>query len=290
MIKEYLFDSQFLPLPAHEHSQNDFLHYVDEGEGEQVLLAVHGNPSWSFLFRHVIQRFKSVMRVIALDHLGCGLSSKPQEATYNLATHIKNLNFLIEKLELKNIHLLLHDWGGAIGMGAALENKDKIKSITLCNTAAFWSDDIPKRIAMLQTPYFGEFIIRALNGFACPATRMAVYRPLSLTAKKGLLMPYRSWRSRIAIARFVQDIPKDSSHPSYNLLRSIESRLSSLTCPKLLLWGMKDFCFHPGFLETWKKIYPEAKVVPFEQAGHYLFEDEASAINDQLYQLLRPFL
>ncbi len=261
------------------------LHYVDEGEGEPVLM-LHGNPTWSFYFRNMISELKKTHRAIAVDHIGSGLSSKPQDYSYLLEDHIRNLNRLVEHLNLKKITLLVHDWGGAIGLGWAVRNLERIKKIIITNTAAFPSQDIPKRIAILKTPFLGEKAIRSLNLFAWPATFMATSKGLSPAVKKGLLAPYTSPKDRVGIAKFVKDIPLNLTHPSYKSLESIGKQLQNVCCPILILWGMKDFCFHEKFLKKWISIYPHAKVEKFAQAGHYLFEDEPKATLSQIQQFL----
>lgn len=256
------------------------LHYVDEGpkDSSETILCLHGNPTWSYYYRNVIEHFSKTARVLALDHLGCGLSSKPQNFSYQLADHIKNLTYFIDKLKLDNVTLVLHDWGGAIGLGWATEHIPKVKRLVILNTAAFRSLDIPKRIALFRWPWMGEFLLRQWNLFAWPATFLASHKGLSEEVKAGLLLPYDSYENRIAIARFVQDIPLDSKHVSYQTLATIESKLPLLTCKKLICWGAKDFCFHLGFLQRWQQIYPDAKTLVFEQAGHYVLEDETQAV------------
>ena len=103
---------------------------------------------------------------------------------------------------------------------------------------------------------------------------MAVEKKLSPLVKKGYLFPYNNYNNRIATARFVKDIPLTKDHPSYDKLLDIESKLRTLTCPKLFLWGAKDFCFTTNFLNKWKEFYPEAKSVIYQEGGHYILEDE----------------
>lgn len=268
---EYPFQSKFFRIP---HEPLLRLHYIEEGKGDPVVF-VHGNPTWSFYFRKLISRFSKKHRCIAIDHLGMGLSSKPLEGDYSLADHIRRFGQFIDHLGLNKITLVVHDWGGAIGLGWAVEHPDRIKRIVITNTAAFNSTDVPKRISILKTPLLGEAAIRGLNAFALPATMMASARGLSPEAHRGLLYPYDTYASRIGIARFVQDIPSSDKQKTHELLTAIENKLGSLKVPTIILWGLKDFCFHPGFLERWRKIYPAAMVYEFPQGGHYLFEDEA---------------
>ncbi len=248
--------------------------YVDEGQGEAVLM-LHGNPTWSFFYRNLINGLKHRYRCIAPDHIGMGLSDKPgQGFDYRLASHIDNVARLVKEIGLERFHLVVHDWGGAIGMGLAERFPERVGKLVVMNTAAFRATRIPGRIALCRTPLLGELYVRGLNGFAGPATWMATNRPLDLAAKAGYLYPYRDWASRIATHRFVKDIPMKPSHPSYDTLKGIEEGLEALQSKAmLLLWGMKDFCFDVTFLREWQKRFPAAKTVELHDAGHYLLED-----------------
>jgi pimeloyl-ACP methyl ester carboxylesterase len=273
------------PFAPHYMDMDDELkiHYVDEAplgkeDSDEAVIMVHGNPTWSFFYRYPIKRLKKNHRVIAIDHMGCGLSSKPEDYEYQLAKHIDNLRKLVDKLGIKKIHLILHDWGGAIGMGLAVERPNCIRSVILMNTAAFRSKRIPASIALCKLPIIGPHICKSLNGFAYPATFMAVKKPLAKEAKLGLLYPYKLKKQREAISQFVQDIPMKPGHRSYDLLMSIENNLSKVNCPKLLLWGGQDFCFDLSFLKRWQSIYPNAQSRVLPQAGHYLIEDEPKEV------------
>lgn len=248
------------------------LNYVDEGQGP-VMLMVHGNPTWSFYYRHLIKAFSGHFRCIVPDHIGCGFSDKPQDYEYTLENHIQNLTQLVKFLDLKDITLVVHDWGGAIGMGLATRFPKLIKRVIILNTAAFTSTDIPKRIALCKAGPFGEFLVRGLNGFAWPATFMTTKKRLPSRVKQAYLAPYDSWSNRIAVSRFVQDIPLKKSHPTWKTLKEIEDKLPLLKVPKLIVWGGLDFCFNQRFFEKWMEIYPEAEAHWIADAGHYVLED-----------------
>lgn len=281
-VEEYPFDSHYLPVDGGR------LHYVDEGTGE-VLLCVHGNPTWSFAWRNVVRQFRDRYRVIALDHLGCGFSSKPQNWPYRLENHVSNLQSLIEHLGLKQITLIAHDWGGAIGMGAAGRQPELFSRLVLMNTAAFRSQAIPWRIAVCRWPVIGPLGVRGFNLFAKAALAMAVEHPEQLTApiRKGLLAPYGNWHDRVAIQRFVEDIPLRPSHPSYQTLAEIEERLTRLqNHPLLLIWGERDWCFTPEFRREFQRRFPAAEVLALDNAGHYVFEDARPQVLARLQQFL----
>lgn len=278
------------PFQSHYKSLNEGkldLHYVREGQGEKTVM-VHGNPSWSFLFRHLIKDLSEEgFQAMALDHIGCGLSSKPQDYSYCLQQHVDNFAELMDELGKEKVNLIVHDWGGAIALAWAGKNPERVKRLVITNTAAYRSKDIPHRIALCKLPVIGPFLIRQFNAFAYPALSMASAKGLSPEAREGLIFPYNSFENRIAISRFVEDIPLSEAHPSYQFLFEVEKNLSQLTCPKLILWGMKDFCFNTKFLTRWKEIYPEAQVEELPQAGHYLFEDEPELVSQKILQFLK---
>ena len=255
-------------------------HFVDEGNPHHPpVLMLHGNPTWSFYFRRLIAALRETHHVIAPDHMGCGLSDKPQVYPYGLSNHMENVEKLIDHLGLKRITLVCHDWGGAIGMGVATRRPDFFHRFVVFNTAAWRSSRMPKRIAVCRIPFLGALAVRGFNGFALAATRMAVAGTLEKVAKVGLLWPYNSWKNRIAILRFVQDIPMDPSHVSYGCLKETERRLCSLRHkPMKICWGMKDWCFDGAFLKQWRQRFPDASVTEYPNAGHYILEDAHEAV------------
>ena len=254
------------------------LAYLDEGEGPAVVM-VHGNPSWSYLYRNLVSGLRDRYRCIVPDHLGCGFSDKPANYPYRLSNHIDNLEHLLEKLGVKRCILVVHDWGGAIGMGWAGRHPERIVGLVVLNTAAFRSPRIPLRIALCRWPILGSLLVRGLNGFARAATFMAVTRSMRPEIAKGFLAPYNSWRHRIAVLRFVEDIPMDAGHPSWTTLVAVESTLPLLQqFPMLLCWGGHDFCFNKTFYEEWRTRFPQAEAHYFPDAGHYVLEDGLTEI------------
>lgn len=261
-------------------------HYVDEGHAvdderrqRPVLLFVHGNPTWSFAWRNFIKAFSSAFRCVAVDHIGCGRSDKPQRYEYTLANHVSNLTRLIDRLDLRDITLVGHDWGGCIGMGAAVARPDRFSRFVLANTAAFRSTMIPLRIAACRLPLLGALGVRGCNGFARAAQWMAVERRLPPAVRRGYLAPYDSWANRIATHEFVRDIPLKPSHRSYQTLAEIESGLQQFVDhPLLLCWGERDWCFTTAFLDEWQRRFPRAEVERYPLANHYVFEDASAAM------------
>jgi cis-3-alkyl-4-acyloxetan-2-one decarboxylase len=278
----YPFESRALNLGGLRY------HYVDEGHGE-VLLLVHGNPTWSFYWREIVRALRSKYRVIAIDHIGCGLSDKPLAYPYRLSQHVDNLAQFVRELDLNDITLFAHDWGGAIGLGAALAEPRRFARFVLFNTAAFPSRNMPWRIRICRVPVFGRLAVQGLNAFARAALRMAVCRPERMTpaVRAGLLAPYDNWQHRQAIYRFVADIPMSPEHPSYSTLLDIEQGLPSLReRPWLFVWGMRDWCFTPAFLDRFLEFYPQAEVHRLADAGHYVVEDAHELIVPIVAQFL----
>lgn len=277
------------PFESHRLSlEGNAYHYLDEGSGKPLLM-VHGNPTWSFYYRHFVSAFRDKYRAVVPDHIGCGLSDKPQRYDYTLKQHIDNLTKLIEHLDLRDITLLVHDWGGAIGLGAATRHPERFERVVLFNTAAFPPPFIPWRIRACRIPLLGKLAVRGLNMFAAAAVYMATEKPERMTPQvtAGLLAPYDSWRHRIATHRFVLDIPTSRKDATWGELERIEADLKKLShLPVAMFWGMKDWCFRPSCLHRLRESFPHADVHEFDDAGHYVVEDA----HERIIPLLDAFL
>ncbi len=284
----YPFHSHCLNLNGLLYHYIDEGHYADEGKGNPIVM-VHGNPSWSFLYRRLVQEFSSTHRVLVPDHIGCGLSDKPQDYSYTLKQHVANLEAFIEKQELKNVTLMLHDWGGPIGLGYATNNVDNISSIIAMNTVGFVLPHIPWYLKLCGSKFPGEFLVRRLNAFAkCASVVGSKPLPgLKKLVKEGYLAPYDSYENRIAIHRFIRDIPKNEQSESYEELKRIEDGLALLKdTPMLLLWGAKDPVFRMSAYEAWQKKVPHLQTELYSDGGHYLPED----CHEEIVPRIRSFL
>ncbi len=260
-------------------------HYLDEGSGDPVVM-VHGNPTWSFYFRALVNALRGSHRCIVPDHIGCGLSDKPGDDRYDyrLESRVKDLEALLDHLELDHgITLVLHDWGGMIGMACALRRPERIARIVVLNTAAFLlprSKNLPWRLWALhgRNP-LTSLLARGFNLFSLGAAFMASAKGLPRDVRKGLTGPYDSWANRIATLRFVQDIPLRPGDRSYDLAKSVDDGLHRLADrPMLICWGMRDFVFDVHFLNEWRRRFPDAEVHTFADAGHYVLEDKPKEI------------
>lgn len=267
--KEFPFQSRWLDLGACR------MHYISEGTGPPLLM-VHGNPTWSFLWRNLTRDLRFDYQGIAMDHVGCGLSDKPRNLTYSLPIHEANLVRLIDHLDLQDATLIAHDWGGPIGLRALLARRERFSRIILFNTGAFPPPYIPWRIRACRMPVVGRIAVQGFNLFAKAAQKMAVHEPHSMSdvARHGLISPYDSWNHRHAIFQFVKDIPQSKEHPTWKYLEELEKSLPSLKdMPIKLIWGMKDWCFQPRCLDKLVEHWPNADVTRFSDVGHWVTEE-----------------
>jgi pimeloyl-ACP methyl ester carboxylesterase len=282
-----------------DHPGRDFdrgglmLHYLDEGCGEPVVM-LHGNPTWSFYFRHLVDSLRGTHRVIVPDHIGCGLSDKPDDSqyVYTLTSRVDDLEALLDHLGLdRELTLVMHDWGGMIGMAYAARHPERIARLVVSNTAAFHKPNtkpMPRALAICRDSSAGALLVRGLNLFCHGTAFIGCKRqPMTRELRAAYVAPYDSWSHRIAILRFVQDIPLSPADRSYELVSWVQDHIGSLRgLPMLVLWGMRDFVFDHHFLEEWERRFPEARVHRFPHAGHYLFEDEADSISQLVQQFL----
>ncbi len=250
--------------------------FLDEGpRADEAVLMLHGNPTWSFYYRDLVRELSPHLRCVVPDHIGMGLSDKPEDYDYRLATRIADVEALVAALGLRRVHLVVHDWGGAIGFGWAARHPTLVGRIVILNTAAFPADRLAARIALCRVPGLGPALVRGLNAFAAGAAVMAMHRRrLTAPEREGYLWPYDSWAHRVAVSRFIQDIPMEADHPSRATLEALAARLPAWSDRVgLILWGGRDFCFNDYFLSRWRELYPQAECVRYADAGHYVLED-----------------
>lgn len=282
----------FEPHWADIHGQK--MHYLDEGSGPPLVM-LHGNPSWSFMYRDLVRTFRKSHRVIVPDHIGCGLSSKPgdNEYIYTLRQRIDDLENLLDQLGIhRNITLLVHDWGGLIGAGFAVRHPGGIARMVILNSAAFTfsrGKQIHWTIRFCHNSRLACFLMEKMNAFSLGATLLGVKKKrMPSLVKKGYRAPYCNASCRRAVIRFIQDIPLEENHISSRTIQEISDSLYLLNKkPILICWGEKDFVFDQDFLKEWERRFPKAEIKRFPQAGHYVLEDETEAVTSCIDNFLK---
>ena len=268
-------------------------HYLDEGEGDPVVM-VHGNPSWSFYYRNLVLALRDRYRCIVPDHVGCGLSDKPGDERYDytLSRRVDDLEKLIDQLGLTGkLTLVLHDWGGMIGMAYAARHPERIGRLVLLNTAAFHlpkEKKFPLGLRICRDTPLGTLLVRGYNAFAVGASIVGCKKhPMSSQLQNAYRSPYDSWGNRIATLRFVQDIPLAPGDRNFDLVSEVAASLEKFRkLPVSIFWGELDFVFDTTFLAEWVQRFPEAEVHRYPDAGHYILED----MKDEVVPLIENFL
>ena len=279
------------PFESHEIRLNGLrYHYLDEGAGP-VLLMVHGNPTWSFMWRDIILALKEKFRLIVPDHIGCGLSDKPDPAAIFIpAGPARGRPGTVDRAFKFAAY---HAGGSRLGRGNRHGRgrgcAGRFERFVLMNTAAFLAPSCPFRIRLCHLPVIGPFGVQGLNLFAKMALDQAVAKHDRMTpaVRAGMIAPYDSWANRTAVYRFVCDIPLRPSHPTYQTLLDIEKGLAQFSGhPVCLIWGMKDWCFSPAFLQRFLEFFPRAEVHRLPDAAHYVVEDA----HEQIVPILENFV
>ena len=266
--------------------------WYESGSGHPVI-CLHGNPSWSILYRPLFEGLGDGFRVISVDQLGCGQSGTPNEDYgWGLADRIADFGAFIDHVAHgQKVSLVAHDWGGMIATSWAVRNPDRVATLTLMNTAAFRlppGKNLPRTIGWCRAPFVGPILTRGLNGFLKGAIRYCTTKPLGAAVAKAYLEPHHDWASRRSIMEFVRDIPLSPDHPSWGTLLETESRLNFLRDkPILLPWGLRDFVFDADYLAEFQRRFPSAHAVPYSEAGHWLLEDEPESVTREIRQFLQ---
>ena len=268
-------------------------HYLDEGAGDAVVM-VHGNPSWSYYYRNLVLALRGGYRCIVPDHIGCGLSDKPGDKRYDytLSRRVDDLERLIDHLRLEGkITLVLHDWGGMIGMAYASRHPERIGRLVLLNTAAFHlpkEKKFPLGLKICRDTPVGTLLVRGFNAFSVGAALVGCKKhPMARIVSRAYRSPYNSWRNRIATLRFVQDIPLAPGDRNYELVSSVAAGLARFSeLPISIFWGELDFVFDTSFLAEWIRRYPKAELHRYPEAGHYILED----MKEEVVPLIAEFL
>ncbi len=252
------------------------MHYLDEGEGLPILM-LHGNPTWSFLYRDVIQSLRGEFRCIAPDLPGFGQSDHPAGYSYTPREHAQWVAALIDHLQLDRYILMVQDWGGPIGLSVAIEQEDRVAGLVIMNTWA-WSPPLNGRVfSLLVGGPVGRYAHLKHNFFARRIVPAGIYYRKRKDAEifKAYTDPFQTEASRMGTAVFPREIRK-----SARWLTDIGNRLYRLADkPVEMVWGMKDMAFgSEGIIRRWQKYFPHARVTRLEKASHYLQEDQPDEI------------
>ncbi len=275
---EYPFQSNYHRINSHQ------LHYIDEGSGD-LLLFVHGTPSWSFDFRNVIVRLRDSFRCIAIDHIGFGLSDKPEVFDYSTINHSKTLEKFVLEKDLQNITLVVHDFGGPIGLHFAMQHPDRIKKMVVLNSWMWSSIGDPAFIKLskvLKSPLL-PFLYLYLNfspRFILPRS-FGDHKP-SKKILKHYSKPFADSSQRYGALAFARSLLFDQ-----NWFESLwERRFILSNKPILFVWGMKDPIITPNYLAKFAEGFANSKIVKLTNCGHFPQEEKAEEVSRAIQEFL----
>jgi cis-3-alkyl-4-acyloxetan-2-one decarboxylase len=267
------------------------LHYVDEGPADAPpLLFVHGNPTWSYLWRRPIAELSAKgHRCVAFDHMGFGRSDKPRQlSAYSLERHVGNALALVDALDLSGVTLVAHDWGGPIGLGALLQRADRLRRVVLMNTWAWELPSfLPPFLREFRTEGLGEILALGGNLFVESIPGGMHRRDTDPVMMEAYRAPFPDYWSRAGTLAFQREIPLTERDRSAPLMASIHEQLADVSAPVKLVWGMRDPVFQPVFLEQWCELFPNAETVELADASHFLVEDSPDAVTGAIEDFLR---
>ncbi|MGB7293261.1 MAG: alpha/beta fold hydrolase [Thermodesulfobacteriota bacterium] len=284
IIQHETFGDTYPFAPNYRRVNGFNMHFVDEGNGDPIVL-LHGDPTWGYLWRSFIPALSERARCIVPDHMGMGKSEVPRQPyPYRLAHHIANLEALLIGLNLQQITLVVHDWGGPVGLGFAIRQPDCIKRLVITNTwaSAQWPGaPFPRLIEMIRSSGGEKFVLER-NGFLERALTGTTHHAERLTevVMDAYRAPFPTPESRVAMLCWSRDIPVTEVDPSYLEMRRIENSLSLFAkTPTLIVWGMLDPVLPPSVLRWWQNVYPQATTHEIEDASHFLQEDAPEQIS-----------
>ena len=278
-------DEAFAALPGYDFAphyvEQDGLrmHYVDEGEGEPVLL-LHGEPTWSYLYRRVVPQLTPVARVIAPDYFGFGRSDKPTEREwYSYDSHYSSIERVVEQLELRNVTVVVHDWGGPIGLRLAVTRPERVARLVVLNTGIF--SGRPPNDAWLR---FREFV-RRVGTDLVPGqlVRITCARELDDDVAAAYDAPFPTPESKTGVVMFPELVPTDLDHPSARTMIEVREALKTWDKPALVFFGDSDPIFPPEVAERFAARMPNAVCLPpVERAGHFVQEDDGEEVGQRV--------
>ena len=277
---EYPFKSRYL------ETSSGVIHYIDEGAGE-VILFLHGNPTWSFMYRHIIRCLRADYRCVALDYIGFGLSDKPDDVSYLPQFHAENVKLLIDLLDLRDVTLVMHDWGGPIGMSYALDYPNNVKALIVFNSFC-WSVKGMKwveRFAFVMGSSFGEFMCRNFNVLPRFAIAPVFGDKTRFTPsiRQHYIKPFPTRDSRKGTWMFARAALGQKAW-----LDGLWSRRAVLDkTPIRTIWGLRDIALTVRERDRWKAEFPIHSSHDFPQIGHFVPEEAGSEAIEPLKAFLR---
>jgi haloalkane dehalogenase len=260
------------------------MHYVDEGEGDPVLL-LHGEPTWSYLYRKVIPELTPTARVIAPDYFGFGLSDKPTDSEwYSYDAHTTSIARLLEQLDLRNVTIVMQDWGGPIGFRVAVENPDRVARLVVLNTGIY--SGRPPGETWLR---FRELVRRTGTDFQpSRLIRLTMRTELSDEDAVAYDSPFPTPESKTGVLMFPELVPDSDDHPSAAAMLAVRDKLTRWAKPALVFFGDSDPIFSPRVAERLAQLIPGAGLQrPIECAGHFLQEDAGAEVGQRIARWLK---
>lgn len=275
---EYPFSSNYFDINGQK------LHYIDEGSGETILF-VHGTPSWSFDYRNIIKELEQNYRCIAIDHIGFGLSDKPEHYDYSTQNHSKTLEEFVINKQLSNITLVVHDFGGPIGLNLAIRNPEKIKNLIILNSWLWSSENDPDYIKLkkiLRSPLL-PFLYRYLNfspKFILPQSFGDT--KLSKPLLRQYIKPFADRTQRNGALAFAKSLINDQTwfEELWNKRQSISNK------PTLFVWGMKDNIIKPHNLDKFQSGFTNCKTLKLDTCGHFPQEEQPEKVTNAIIDFL----
>jgi len=273
------------------------MHYVEEGvEGPTVVL-LHGNPTWSFLYREIIPKISPYCRAVAPDYFGMGLSDKPaDEGFYSLENHTRLITEFINRLRLKDIIFVVQDWGGPIAFGYALAHPQNVSGMLIMNTWA-WPDPSDFHAAvmpwrMLHAPFVGPYLLLRRNALVERGLYLSTSRSRERFKEGPILdgyrLPFTTPGSRISILAFPRNIPQRPGDLNWDRMSKMEKGLKGLEFPCRLLWGERDIVFPPNNAHRFQGLLPNCSSLRFISDGsHFIQEDAPGEIAEEILELVK---
>jgi haloalkane dehalogenase len=276
----YPFAGQYLDVDG------GLMHYLDEGQGRPVVM-VHGTPTWSFLYRAQVGALRDEYRCVAADQIGFGLSAKPAGWSYTPAAHARNLASLIERLGLRDIVLVVHDFGGPIGLSYAVEHPENVAGLVVLNTwmwsLAGWNPSAERAMRLLGGP-LGRFLYERLN--LSPRLLLPQLfgdrKKLTPELHRQYLAPFATAQERHSTWALARELL--ASGAWYEGLWARRAALADK--PALLIWGMADAAFDERALARWEQALPKARVRRLDGVGHFVQEEAGAELTAQLRTFL----